>query len=235
MGSVCGPSLSEEEKKILTKQRKLNKAIDSAQEKSQNTDEALKKLLLLGAGESGKSTLFKQMITLYGKGYSEAERISYKPVIYSNTIEAMRILIENYDELHDEIDGCKIDAAHEDAANRMRNLIGDEQVVGQIVDDIRNLWFKDPGIKTIFENRAQFQFPDSGPYFFKRLDELSKEDYIPTQQDVLRSRVRTTGIVETSFELEGNVFKMFDVGGQRNERKKWYVLYLKINLFIFCF
>ena len=31
----------------------------------------------------------------------------------------------------------------------------------------------------------------------------------------------TTGIVEHKFEIGGNLFKMFDVGGQRNERKKW--------------
>ena len=48
-----------------------------------------------------------------------------------------------------------------------------------------------------------------------------KEGYIPTEQDVLRSRVRTTGIVENSFTIDGNHFKMYDVGGQRNERKKY--------------
>merc|ERR1712115_542100 len=68
---------------------------------------------------------------------------------------------------------------------------------------------------------AKFQFPDSGPYFFDRMDALIADGYIPTQQDVLRSRVRTTGIVESSFQIDGNDFKMFDVGGQRNERKKW--------------
>jgi hypothetical protein len=44
------------------------------------------KLLLLGAGESGKSTLFKQMITLYGKGFSESDRMSYLPIIANNII-----------------------------------------------------------------------------------------------------------------------------------------------------
>jgi hypothetical protein len=50
---------------------------------------------------------------------------------------------------------------------------------------------------------------------------MTAEDYLPSEQDVLRSRVRTTGIVETEFEIDGNLFRMFDVGGQRNERKKW--------------
>lgn len=49
-----------------------------------------------------------------------------------------------------------------------------------------------------------------------------KDGYRPTELDALRIRVRTTGIVELEFVIDGNQFKMFDVGGQRNERKKWY-------------
>ncbi len=50
---------------------------------------------------------------------------------------------------------------------------------------------------------------------------MAKPTWIPTNDDILRSRVRTTGIVENEFEISGNHFRMFDVGGQRNERKKW--------------
>jgi len=46
-------------------------------------------------------------------------------------------------------------------------------------------------------------------------------DYIPSEQDLLRSRVPTTGIVENVFEIDRNQFQMYDVGGQRSERKKW--------------
>jgi tRNA U34 5-carboxymethylaminomethyl modifying GTPase MnmE/TrmE len=51
--------------------------------------------------------------------------------------------------------------------------------------------------------------------------EISQRGYIPTEQDVLRSRVPTTGIVENDFVIEGSLFRIFDVGGQRSERKKW--------------
>ena len=52
------------------------------------------KLLLLGAGESGKSTIFKQMKILYGKPLDDEERRQMTPVVYSNTIGAMKILVD---------------------------------------------------------------------------------------------------------------------------------------------
>jgi len=43
-------------------------------------------------------------------------------------------------------------------------------------------------------------------------------------QDVLRSRVRSTGIVEDKFDVgAGKKLLVVDVGGQRSERKKWCV------------
>ena len=40
---------------------------------------------------------------------------------------------------------------------------------------------------------------DSAGYFLESLDRISRPDYVPTEQDVLRTRVRTTGIVEIQF------------------------------------
>lgn len=53
------------------------------------------------------------------------------------------------------------------------------------------------------------------------LDRISTKDYLPTEQDVLRVRVPTTGIIEYPFVLENITFRMVDVGGQRSERRKW--------------
>ena len=35
--------------------------------------------------------------------------------------------------------------------------------------------------------------------FLNSLDRISSPNYVPTQQDVLRTRVKTTGIVESHF------------------------------------
>lgn len=44
---------------------------------------------------------------------------------------------------------------------------------------------------------------------------------MPTEQDALRARVRSTGIDEAEFAFQDLSFKMVDVGGQRSERRKW--------------
>ncbi len=50
--------------------------------------------------------------------------------------------------------------------------------------------------------------------------------YVPTTADVLRARIRSTGIEEAEFKFSDVAFRMLDVGGQRSERKKWYESFL---------
>jgi hypothetical protein len=57
--------------------------------------------------------------------------------------------------------------------------------------------------------------------YFDNIDRIGAPDYSPTEQDVLRSRAKTTGIIEIEFQAYGTNFRMVDVGGQRSERKKW--------------
>ena len=42
----------------------------------------------------------------------------------------------------------------------------------------------------------------------EELDRTASEDYLPTEQDILRSRVPTTGIIEYPFDLDGIVFRL---------------------------
>lgn len=54
--------------------------------------------------------------------------------------------------------------------------------------------------------------------FFDAIDRISSGSYRPTDQDILRARVKTTGITETHFVIGELTYKLFDVGGQRSER-----------------
>ncbi|KAJ9062244.1 guanine nucleotide-binding protein subunit alpha [Entomophthora muscae] len=57
------------------------------------------KLLLLGAGESGKSTIVKQMELIHNGSYSDSAKNGFKEVIFSNTIVSMRVILEAMSEL----------------------------------------------------------------------------------------------------------------------------------------
>lgn len=125
-----------------------------------------------------------------------------------------------------------VSAENEEIRDFLENLSPQATIDTKVADAIEQLW-GDKGIQATYDHRNLFQFPDSGKYFFDRLKEIAKEDYLPTEQDVLRSRVRTTGIVEQTFEIEGNTFQMYDVGGQLNERKKWIHCFENVTCVIF--
>ncbi len=67
---------------------------------------------------------------------------------------------------------------------------------GQAIDKvlaghIKSLW-ADPGIKNTFAQRSKFQLDDACQYFFDGVEAMAEEGFIPTYQDVLRCRARTT-------------------------------------------
>ena len=58
------------------------------------------KILLLGTGESGKSTIIKQMKIIYGQGFSEEERKGFKPLVCRNILRSSKAMIDAMD-VHD--------------------------------------------------------------------------------------------------------------------------------------
>jgi guanine nucleotide-binding protein G(i) subunit alpha len=56
---------------------------------------------------------------------------------------------------------------------------------------------------------------------------------MPTVEDALRIRVRTSGVVTESYVIDGVKFDMYDVGGQRSERKKWIHCFDDVTAIIF--
>jgi len=75
-----------------------------------------------------------------------------------------------------------------------------------LVELIGRLW-KDTGVQASFVRGNEYALNDSAGYFLDSLDRVGKSEYVPTEQDVLRTRVRTTGIVEIQFFYK--VFNLF--------------------------
>jgi len=170
------------------------------------------------------------MITIYGQGYPPEERKNFTAIVSNNIISSMRMLCLQAPRF---APNMTVQPNNQETFERFRAGKIDVEVINEELGTaIQELW-KDPVIQQTFRNRSQFQLMDSAEYFFNRLDEIKQRDYIPSHQDVLRSRVRTTGIVEKEFTVNGKIFRMFDVGGQRNERKKWIHCFENVSAVIF--
>lgn len=198
--------------------RRINEEIDRQLRRDKKNARREFKLLLLGTGESGKSTFIKQMRIIHGRGYSEEDRRDFTRLVFQNIFTVMQTLIQAMNIL-------KIPFMFEE--NKVHAKVMSEVDVEKLylfsqihVDALKSLWC-DPGIQECFHRKREYQLSDSAQYYMNNLDRIGDPAYVPTEQDVLRVRVPTTGIIEYIFDVEKVVFRMVDVGGQRSERKKW--------------
>ncbi|XP_041666911.1 guanine nucleotide-binding protein subunit alpha-14-like [Cheilinus undulatus] len=188
------------------------------------------KLLLLGTGESGKSTFIKQMRIIHGSGYSEADRKGFTRLVFQNIVTAIQALIHAMKTLQiDYFDDKNI--SH---AETLSQLEADQvsTLESWQANAIKRVW-NDHGVQTCYDRRREFQLSDSAKYYLSDLDRITAVPYIPTQQDILRVRVPTTGIIEYPFDLSKVIFRMVDVGGQRSERRKWIHCFENVTSIIF--
>lgn len=206
---VCASSPVESQEAIQA-EREVRKALEAAK-----ADDAKKvKLLILGAGESGKSTLFKQMKLLYGAPFTRDEAEYMRDVIHENVLESLQELTSNVTNFLD------VDVANQQWKEAVIAASPEERLVGDFGQIVKGIW-EDPALQQMWDQRARLQIIESVKYFFDKLDEITAEDYVPSTQDILYARVRTHGIVTERYTIQGKLFEMYDVGGQRNERRKW--------------
>lgn len=222
----CGLSADE------TAAANRSKAIDQMLRREGEKASKEVKLLLLGAGESGKSTVVKQMKIIHENGYSKEECQAYKPVVYSNTVQSMVAILRAMERL-----GIPFhDSDRAEDAKYLFSVVSqadDIKFTQEFISRMKSLW-SDEGVQMCFGRAREYQLNDSAEYYLTSLDRLGDPRYIPTEQDVLRTRVKTTGIVETFFAYKNLNFKMVDVGGQRSERKKWIHCFEGVTSIVFC-
>eukprot|EP00301_Raphidiophrys_heterophryoidea_P020056 c4844_g1_i1.p1 GENE.c4844_g1_i1~~c4844_g1_i1.p1 ORF type:complete len:349 (+),score=60.89 c4844_g1_i1:267-1313(+) len=189
--------------------------INDQMKKEAKTQSETMKILLLGTGESGKSTVFKQLRIIHQSGYSEEEKQGFLITVHNNCIQNMKDLLTATTKF-----GGRFSPEDEEGVKAILVCSNQQPLTPDLVATMKKLWASEL-IQNVFSRRSQFQLGDSAEYYFKDLDRLIAPGYLPSDQDILRTRVRTSGIVEMSFDVDRIPFKIFDVGGQRNERRKW--------------
>ncbi|KAG2233323.1 hypothetical protein INT48_007759 [Thamnidium elegans] len=137
-----------------------NKAIERQIKADEKKLRSEVKLLLLGNGESGKSTVIKQMRLIHASGFDAGERESFRVIVFSNITVAMQILLEIIEQLN---------------------------------------------IPLQHENYSEY-IP-----LFQNVEPLKRDEPYPRPL----------------------TYRMFDVGGQRSERKKWIHCFENVTAILF--
>uniref|UniRef100_A0A672KUA1 Guanine nucleotide-binding protein subunit alpha-11 n=1 Tax=Sinocyclocheilus grahami TaxID=75366 RepID=A0A672KUA1_SINGR len=170
------------------------------------------KLLLLGTGESGKSTFIKQMRIIHGRGYTEEDRMAYAKLVFQNIFVSIHNLLQAMEHLNIPF----ADEKNKTYAAMLNSVIPEtvQSLEPKHAEAIKSVW-KDQGLQKCFE----LQCKDT-----ERIDRLI---------DILRVRIPTTGIIEYIFDLQTVIFRMVDVGGQKSERRKWIHCFENVTSIIF--
>ncbi|KAK7929597.1 hypothetical protein WMY93_005992 [Mugilogobius chulae] len=198
--------------------KRRSREIDAMLARERRAVRRLVKILLLGAGESGKSTFLKQMRIINGHEFDQKALLDFRDTIYDNILKGMRVLVDARDKLGISWERCE----NEKQGMLVMSWEGRVGTTGVepgefqlYVMALSALW-ADSGIQEAYCRRSEFQL-----------------NYIPSKQDILFARKATKGIVEHDFFIKKIPFKMVDVGGQRSQRQKWFQCFDGITSILF--
>ncbi|KAF8970665.1 guanine nucleotide binding protein, alpha subunit [Flammula alnicola] len=110
------------------------------------------------------------------------------------------------------------------------------EVIASCRQDIKALWEDD--IVGEMLNRRKIRLEDAPGFFINDTERLATRDYQPTDDDVIRARLRTLGVQEYRFIFDhgrtmGQEWRLYDVGGTRSSRGAWYPYFDDVDAIIF--
>lgn len=202
LSCVCKPS-SNYENTDLAEQKKRSKAIEQQLQVDKKEHSSTHRLLLLGAGESGKSTVVKQMKIINLNGYTDQERREKRLDIKKNVRDSCVSLLQGMEQLNLKFEGYDDYSIEkliefrtfvysqteimEEKDKHLEEKVSEEDFSDLLFERIKILW-DDEGVQESYKRSNEFQLIDCAKYFLDQVEEISKDDYLPSNQDILRSR-----------------------------------------------
>ena len=173
------------------------------------------KVLLLGAAESGKSTLVRQIRLIHGQTFNNEEILRYKHNIRSSCLEFFALLVSEYVPIQQTTSEWKA-LCNKFLVRLAENKILDRELFDTAVslwrDSIVQEYLVDidshKNLRAPQKNELQstegadggakllrFYLDDPEYHFLPSLDRIMESGYSPTTSDILSLRSPTTGIV----------------------------------------
>lgn len=194
------------------------------------------RIILIGTGESGKSTFVKQMklLSSYNQTFPDKYREIFVPEIQRNLVQALTSILTFMEQNNIPLSsdstavigarkyifqvGAEIDRSPDIIARYAST--SDSKRRREFFDACSTLW-SDPAVKETQLRGNEFQLIDCAQYFLDKIDEMRDVCYKPSDDDVLQSRTKTLGIHTETIVYNNVNFELIDVGGQREQRAKW--------------
>ncbi|KAF9074406.1 guanine nucleotide binding protein, alpha subunit [Rhodocollybia butyracea] len=131
--------------------------------------------------------------------------------------------------------------AHADGdAHALRKIRDSDDEIAEVIagcrDDMKAIW-EDLTVREMM-SRSKTRLEDSAGFFLNDVERIAVSNYEPTDDDVIRARLRTLGVQEYKFIFEhgrtvGQEWRLYDVGGIRSSRAAWYPYFDDVNAIIF--
>jgi len=191
---------------------KKSQKIDKQLKGEKRRQEDIIKLLLLGPGDAGKSTFLKQLNILHSEGITDSSKANYVKILRDNCLNSMQLLLKC------KHPNFKIPSELQPDSNMVLNATDLDNVVDNI-EKLSNSQF----ISDVYHSRGFYKIhiPCVSEYYWNNARRFSSDNFLPTNEDIIKGRVKTSGVQTLDFMKEGVKFTVVDVGGQRAERRKW--------------
>eukprot|EP01124_Arcella_intermedia_P002335 TRINITY_DN11268_c0_g1_i2.p1 TRINITY_DN11268_c0_g1~~TRINITY_DN11268_c0_g1_i2.p1 ORF type:complete len:339 (-),score=83.87 TRINITY_DN11268_c0_g1_i2:90-1106(-) len=202
---------------MVQKDREINEQL----EQSRNKNEL--RILLLGTGESGKTTITKQLKQIHAGGFTEEEKVLFVNVIHKSIVESVNCIFEASEQLERYFPEVRKRFVQLGKGPKDKELIGEADTLTQFL--------KEEAVKKRVEECLEAGvITDTEKYYLDNAKRILDHAFTLELDDLLRVRIPSIGIKETSFSLGGRDFVLVDVGGQRSERKKWIHCFEHVNV-----
>jgi len=154
----------------------------------------------------------------------------YRQLVFTNVADGCRLLREALDQFM-----LQVEDQNKEYLSLVENIKspqpGDPYPY-ELLQPLRSFW-ADSKVQEAWRRGNEAALPGNLAYFFPELDRLFQPNYVPTTQDILQSRWKTTGITDTIFHLRSQELHLLDVGGQKSERRKWIHCFEDVTTLLF--
>ncbi|ETN85832.1 g-protein alpha subunit [Necator americanus] len=174
------------------------------------------------------------MRIIHDQGFTDDEKRQRKYIVYLNLISGMIEVIKGlsllsltYKNENSEEFSKKITKYYEEVRS------SDAAELTEVVADAISRLLEDSSVQEVLKHGSELGIEESSIYFLQELSRIREKDYLPSLEDILKSRVSTSGVYQFTFYIKNFTFKVFDVGGQKAQRRKWIHVFDDVHAVLF--